>query len=286
MDRPSRIPGPPLPARRQAFRSRLSGVRRPWRVAVLVSVGLHLLLAAGLLWPVRKVPIDASSNPVGSVELLMVEQRGSGKAVPPTRPATAPPAASPPAAAVPPTPVVAPPDKAAAAVPALPSESDPAGEPVPPASREPPAPSKVADTPTPKTAPPPPQVVNVSKPEAAPAAKAEVPVFNLEGTDSDSNAIAFGTNVIPASPDDRFRNRPPVFPYDAAVRGEHGTVVLLIHVSELGVSTGADVAVTSGVTSLDHAALDAVRKWHFRPALKDGRSVAYDMPMRFIFDYE
>ncbi len=111
-------------------------------------------------------------------------------------------------------------------------------------------------------------------------------MFNLEGTDSDSNAIAMGQRVLPASPDDRYRNRPPVYPYDAAVRGEHGTVDVMIHVSEAGAWTGADVTVTSGVASLDRAALDAVRKWHFRPAMKDGRTVPFDMPMRFIFDVE
>lgn len=111
-------------------------------------------------------------------------------------------------------------------------------------------------------------------------------MFNLEGTDSESNAVALGEHLIPASPDDRFRNRPPVYPNAAAARGEHGTVVVVIHVSEFGVSTGADVSVTSGVASLDQAALDAVRRWHFRPAMQDGRAVPFDMPLRFIFQSE
>ena len=68
------------------------------------------------------------------------------------------------------------------------------------------------------------------------------------------------------------------------MRGEHGAVVILIHVSETGVATGVDVMETSGVTSLDKAAVDAVRKWHFRPALQEGRAVPFDMRFRFIFD--
>ncbi len=123
-----------------------------------------------------------------------------------------------------------------------------------------------------------------AQPKAAAPQKPEALVFNLDGTDSESNAIVLGGHVIPASPDDRFRNRPPIYPYDAAIRGDHGAVVLIIHVNEEGAATGADIAKTSGVASLDQAALDAVLKWRFRPALKDGRAVPFDMPMRFIFD--
>ncbi len=99
-----------------------------------------------------------------------------------------------------------------------------------------------------------------------------------------SNAEVLGGRVVPASPDDRFRNRPPIYPREAAMRGEHGAVVILIHVSENGVATGVDVMETSGVASLDKAAVDAVLKWHFRPALHEGLAVPFAMRFRFIFD--
>jgi protein TonB len=85
-------------------------------------------------------------------------------------------------------------------------------------------------------------------------------------------------------PDDRFRNRPPAYPPEAEMRGEHGSVDVLIHVSESGIATGADVTQSSGVASLDRAALAAVLKWHFRPAIRDGRGVPFDMPFRFVFE--
>jgi protein TonB len=118
--------------------------------------------------------------------------------------------------------------------------------------------------------------------ESAPAS-ATGPVFDLAGTESESNAYVLGAGVVPAQPDDRFRNRPPIFPHDAELRGEHGTVVVVIHVSESGVASSVDVMESSGVASLDRAATDAVRKWHFRPAMQEGRSVPFDMPFRFIF---
>ena len=126
------------------------------------------------------------------------------------------------------------------------------------------------------------------EPESQPPAQApksqEAPVFDLAGTESESNAEVLGGRVVPASPDDRFRNRPPIYPREAAMRGEHGAVVILIHVSENGVATGVDVMETSGVASLDKAAVDAVLKWHFRPALHEGLAVPFAMRFRFIFD--
>ena len=109
-------------------------------------------------------------------------------------------------------------------------------------------------------------------------------MFDLAGTESESNADVLGGHVVPASPDDRFRNRPPIYPYEAAVHGEHGAVMLIIHVSEAGVATGVDVVESSGVASLDQAAKTAVRKWRFRPALQEGRAVPFDMPFQFVFE--
>jgi protein TonB len=109
------------------------------------------------------------------------------------------------------------------------------------------------------------------------------PVFDLAGTDSDSNAEVLAGRVLPAMPDDRFRNRPPPYPLEAEIAGEAGEVVVIIHVSAYGVATGADLEQSSGSASLDQAALTAVRKWHFHPAMKEGQAVPFDMPFRFVF---
>ncbi len=109
-------------------------------------------------------------------------------------------------------------------------------------------------------------------------------MFDLAGTESQSNAEVLGGHILPASPDNRFRNRPPIYPEEAANRGEHGSVVLLIHVSGAGIATGVDVVESSGVASLDQAAVTAVRKWRFHPALREGEAIPFDMPFRFVFE--
>jgi periplasmic protein TonB len=110
------------------------------------------------------------------------------------------------------------------------------------------------------------------------------PVFDLGGTESESNAIVLGERILPAMKDDKFRNRPPVYPVEAEIRGEHGSVVIVIHVSEHGVATGADVAESSGYDVLDQAAIVAVRKWHFHPAMREGQPIPLDMPFRVTFE--
>jgi protein TonB len=107
---------------------------------------------------------------------------------------------------------------------------------------------------------------------------------NLGGTDSLTDAIARGDNVIPAKPDAMFRNRQPVYPKEAARRGEQGVVTLVIHVSPAGVASGVMVAESSGFLLLDRAARDAVETWHFLPATRGGEPVAADMPLRVRFE--
>jgi protein TonB len=112
----------------------------------------------------------------------------------------------------------------------------------------------------------------------------DAPVFDLSGTESESNALAFGDHVVPAMRDDRFRNQPPPYPLEAEINGEHGSVTIVIHVAENGTATAADVTESSGYDVLDQAALTAALKWHFHPAIKDGQAVPFDMPFRFIFE--
>ncbi len=148
-------------------------------------------------------------------------------------------------------------------------------ETVPPPAKQPPSqPAKVDPRPTPKPieaqpTPPPPQ---------------EAPVFDLTSTESGTDPLAMGLGILPASPDDRFQNRPPTYPIEAQLHNEHGSVVVVIHVSENGFATGVDVQQSSGVDQLDQAAVAAVRKWHFHPAMKDGHAVPFDFPFEFIFE--
>lgn len=109
------------------------------------------------------------------------------------------------------------------------------------------------------------------------------PRINLGGTDSLSNVLVQGDQVIPAGPDPKVHNREPVYPDEAVRRGEQGAVILLINISPEGLASSVDIARSSGFNLLDRAARDAVATWRFVPAVRDGRPIASSMPMRIVF---
>lgn len=255
------------PARARSSRSRWIGV------AVTASVLLHAA-AIGLLTVMPRGRPAVPPPVQGQVELLMVEQKGAeakqGGAPPtPPQPQVKPEAQQ--------TPATAPPPPA----PDIAKGDEPAPAPAPPV-KDPPKDQKPAPQPVEKAE-------TAEKAEPAPPVKPAPPTpqraltFDLSGTDSDSNAEVISGDVLPASPDDRFRNRPPPYPEDAARRGEHGSVTVLIHVGANGAAAGVDVTESSGSASLDRAAVAAVRTWHFHPAMKDAEPMPFDMPFRFDF---
>ena len=151
---------------------------------------------------------------------------------------------------------------------------------------QPPPATEIAEADEPREPTPVAEMPQDRPPQAAPAAapsQESTLTFHLSGTDSPSNAIASGDLLIPASPDQTTRNRPPIYPRAAALRGEQGTVVMLIRVSPMGLAEGAEVVASSGHPSLDQAAVNAVLTWRFRPAVRDGRAIPFDMPMRIVF---
>lgn len=247
---------------------------RALRIAAAVSVAVHLAALLAVLLLHRNAPAQPDPANQGAVELLMVEQKGAdpsqaGQPAPPeAKPAPAPAEAKP-------APAAKPGAKAAPAEPPPPAVADQDGdEPMPPEKTEPePAkaePAKEAEKPA-------------GAPPAEPPATKGL-VLSLEGTDSDTNAMVLDGRILPASPDDRFRNRPPPYPDDAAMRGEHGAVTVVIHVTPAGVASGADVVQSSGSVSLDRAAVTAVKRWRFHPAMKDGQQIPFDMAIRFDFE--
>jgi len=78
-------------------------------------------------------------------------------------------------------------------------------------------------------------------------------------------------------------NPPPVYPRIARMRGYEGLVVLEVAVSADGSCTGVEVIESSGYDILDQAAVDAVGKWEFKPALANGAAVSgkVRVPIRF-----
>jgi protein TonB len=73
------------------------------------------------------------------------------------------------------------------------------------------------------------------------------------------------------------------YPSSARLLGEEGLVKVETDINANGVVTACRVAVSSGFGSLDNAALDAVQRARFLPAMKNGRPVASKIlvPIRF-----
>ena len=121
-------------------------------------------------------------------------------------------------------------------------------------------------------------------PPPAPARHAKAaPPISIAGNDDETNAIVTGSQVIPASIDAKSRNLEPVYPREAVLRAEQGAVMLAIHVSAEGLPSGVDILQSSGFGLLDRAARDAVLRWHFLPAVRDGQPIAFDMALRVVF---
>ena len=79
------------------------------------------------------------------------------------------------------------------------------------------------------------------------------------------------------------QNPAPEYPPLARRKGEQGRVLLQVLVSETGKAEKVQIDTGSGYSSLDQAALEAVRKWSFIPAKKGNMPVsAYVIvPVRF-----
>ena len=78
-------------------------------------------------------------------------------------------------------------------------------------------------------------------------------------------------------------NRPPVYPPEAYRRALEGMVLLRVHIAADGRVTAVEVVETSGYPVLDGAAINAVRTWRARPALRAGKAIqtTVKLPIRF-----
>lgn len=78
----------------------------------------------------------------------------------------------------------------------------------------------------------------------------------------------------------------PGYPPEAFRAGEEGTVVLRVDVDAAGNPGNVDIISRSGSRDLDRAAIEAVRKWKFRPAMQGGQAVAsqVEVPIDFRMD--
>ena len=83
-------------------------------------------------------------------------------------------------------------------------------------------------------------------------------------------ALAPGDQPVPLSG----QTPPPRYPSDALRRGESGTVLVRVEVDANGAPAGVALVQRSGSRDLDRAAMEAVRKWRFMPAQREGQAVA------------
>ena len=81
------------------------------------------------------------------------------------------------------------------------------------------------------------------------------------------------------------RTVPPAYPEAMRAANTSGVVVLVCEVDEKGSVTDAKVTKTTN-EAFNQPAIDAVTKWKFRPAQKDGKPVAIhiNLPVKFSVD--
>lgn len=95
-----------------------------------------------------------------------------------------------------------------------------------------------------------------------------------------SNAPAMAGNSATPVP---ISQPPPNYPREALRRGVGGTVRVQATVSPDGSVDRMEVAESSGNRYLDRAAMEAVRRWHFKPAMRNGQpiSATVTIPVEF-----
>ncbi len=202
---------------------------------------------------------------------------------PPPLAALLPPAATPDAVTLPPPPEDRRPPDTAPPPPAPPppqaeARADPL--PTPPPDTAPPQPQAEAEAeplpiPPPEPPPPPqPRPRPTPSRQAAPAPAAQAAAPPPAGPVSPQPlttgaAPALGA-VTPPGLAEGIRNPEPDYPVDSRQRGEQGVVGLVIRVTPNGTVEEVEVAASSGFPALDDSAKRAVRRWRFRPAMRDG----------------
>jgi TonB family protein len=76
---------------------------------------------------------------------------------------------------------------------------------------------------------------------------------------------------------------PPVYPERFLLGKEDAVVLLRLRLNDEGRVVGAAVVSTSGDSALDYAALEAVKRWKYSPAMREGKPVpiAIEQQVRF-----
>lgn len=112
--------------------------------------------------------------------------------------------------------------------------------------------------------PPMPAPIDENLPTPVPNASSEM------ANPSASVSLAPGDQPVPI----KGATPAPRYPSGALRRGESGTVMVRVEVDVSGMPAGVALVKRSGSRDLDRAAMEAVRKWRFQPAQRDGLAVS------------
>ncbi len=92
--------------------------------------------------------------------------------------------------------------------------------------------------------------------------------------------------VVPARLRPGVVNAPPTYPQASRLRNEEGRVTLQVEIDPLGRVADVRVVRSSGFPALDQAAMEAVRRWRFEAAQRDGLPVLSTTAIGIIFQLE
>ena len=172
----------------------------------------------------------------------------------------------------------------------VPTASMPVPEPARPAAKPPDQPRRTA--PKQRTAAPPADVppVRRGREEARPLPPQPTPAAI---PDSAAPPPAAGP-AVPAEPAAAAASGPsrgvavleriqPAYPAAALRQRIEGEVIVRVEVSEDGIPSAVSLSRSSGHASLDDAALTAVRRWRFGPAVENGRPVSRTVEIPWVF---
>jgi len=138
--------------------------------------------------------------------------------------------------------------------------------------------------PTPKPlAKPLPKAPPSEKAVSAPKVQPTPPPARTAKTTPAKTAPAAPAIQPPSAEAQGLNNKAPLYPQLSRKKKEQGTVLLLILVKADGTVAEIKLKTSSGYSRLDQAARQAVKRWQFQPALKEGQPIDfwYELPLKF-----
>lgn len=242
---------------------------------LVVSFALHAALALTLAGLQRG---SIAEPPEQQVALVWADQApGAGDAVN---------SAAQSAETLPPEQLAAPPSPGAEAVHPTVPEAEPEApvataerDPVPDAGAPPPLP------PPPAPPAPPRSPLPTSPRSAAPPAPSITETAATTTPMAQGAGQAFGA-VVPARIRAGAVNAPPVYPQGSRIRNEQGRATLQVTIDPTGRAADVRIMVSSGFPALDQAAIEAVRRWRFEAALREGQPVLSTVAIGITFQLE